>query len=678
MQFLSILFAILIISINTSTAIVPSVIQEASQIAFPHIQHDNNEANLWLHGFSILHGYKSFSAKDTLLTTQCKKCVPSLLQTLRKDCISHDIALCIFTCVALSETKTEIAGMAHLTLAHAYRIGHFPGHIGGEKSCLTADSTKFLHHLRSAADYATQHVQLGLAKSHDWAPIYDEHRLSSRDKEHQRFGSDSEEKFKLLQIDTNPSPEAISQMSKLAQSIASTKYSGSHSHEVSQQSACEWYETSVELARRSTVKNSNSNGASLVMLAQCYTSGSGGFPKNEQKGVKLLQECIGTNMDLEKEDKQDIDNAANAAKRQCMSLLGTFTLWGNHGVVQDIDRAEALLEPAANAGDAFAMYGLGMLFFLGFRNNTNRNYKIAAQHLEDASNHGYLLANSYLGSMYLTGHGKARDEQDPDSVDTLVKKDVDKATECYLKLTLNGGAWGDPDSVMTEARKENGGGAKALIAFEMKATLGYSFATSSSGYLWDTATSSTKILLEDMCVEVVEGQVEEDTGILKKKQNRLFRYEPSENNFEHHEKRAMRWWRSASEHHSNVKAGTDALLFSGVKYSEKGKYAYACEKYAKALSTLSSSSAASQWSKTLVIIGWHLLLHQPCYPKDIEHILNTIDATDNEKGDEVREYGSSKLASLIFDAASKYEKISAMKSAWNVLSFVASALSWVY
>ena len=71
--------------------------------------------------------------------------------------------------------------------------------------------------------------------------------------------------------------------------------------------------------------------------------------------------------DLEKEDKQDIDNAANAAKRQCMSLLGTFTLWGNHGVVQDIDRAEALLEPAANAGDAFAMYGLGMLFFLGFR-----------------------------------------------------------------------------------------------------------------------------------------------------------------------------------------------------------------------------------------------------------------------------------------------------------------------
>ena len=48
-----------------------------------------------------------------------------------------------------------------------------------------------------------------------------------------------------------------------------------------------------------------------------------------------------------------------------MSLLGTLHLWGNHGVAQDSDMAEALLTPAANNGQAFASYGLGMMWFAG-------------------------------------------------------------------------------------------------------------------------------------------------------------------------------------------------------------------------------------------------------------------------------------------------------------------------
>jgi hypothetical protein len=304
--------------------------------------------------------------------------------------------------------------------------------------------------------------------------------------------------------------------------------------------------------------------------------------------------------------------------------------------------------------------------------------------------------------MYLTGAGKEKNLNDPDSVDTLVDKDVVHGVQHLMELAMRGGPWGDPDGVMIAARhggSSGGGGgggdvdanikngaAAALIAMEMKATLGYSFATSSSGWLWNVASAETKKTLSELCVNVagsvsIEGTEESGNIEGHDAEERSFRFEPilgaADNlSLEHHEQRAVKWWLSAAVHHGDVPAGKDALLFVGEKYAEKGYHDLACHQFAQALATLSPSSSSTSWSKVLGIIGWHLLLHRPCSQQDMESIASGVGVeSDSIRNIHILSY--SETAAVVLNAAAHYERIAGMRFVWSFLSHTASAVSFV-
>ena len=331
--------------------------------------------------------------------------------------------------------------------------------------------------------------------------------------------------------------------------------------------------------------------SSLVMLAQCYIHGTDGFTKDEEKGVGLLMECAGEDIDTASRD--DASDDLPVSTFECMSLLGTLYLWGDHGVEQDVDAAERLLKPAAKAGQAFASYGLGMMWFLGFRNNTDRNFRVAADYLSSASRQGYLLAHSYVGGMYLSGAGHGP-EVDPETgetvrVNTLVEVDLDKAAEHFNALVLEGGPWGDPDATIELARKFQGnnlhaseivnrGAEMAAISYEMKALLGYEEAAVSAGYLWYQIAAKGTVS-EELAVDAND--------------------------------RSERWWRSTADHHPQSRAAVHSLLFVGDKLVERGDFEGACDTYADGLQVSSSARGLAQ-AKALGLIGWHLLLGRDC------------------------------------------------------------------
>ena len=482
------------------------------------------------------------------------------------------------------------------------------------------------------------------------------------------------------------------EQSEIARQLAATKYHGLHSHTMSQRKACEWYEQSVALARRA---KSSPPSSSLVMMAQCFTESTGGFPKNPEKGLAMLRECVGamesksknknkktmegeTEQIDDKDDNYHKDNDRNQqARAQCASLLGTFYLWGMHGVNQSVDSVESLLKVAAEQGEAFASYGLGMMWFLGYRNNTNRNYKLAARYLEDSSSKGYLLSRSYLGGMYMSGVGRAVDyEKEPDGVDTRVEKNLKKAEIHFETLAMQGGRWGDQDTIMDAflaggssssiggTIEESYSSSEVLVAFEMKAMLGYALAFTGSGWLWDTADLATRTNMMEMMVEAKENNNKDI------------------NQFEHHEARAVEWWLPSAEHHKDGAARADSLLFVGGKYSEKNLHEKACEQYAAAVSASSS--------KSLGILGWHLFMGKPCLISTLENIVSSlVVAGDVESdtgggsslagietaGNSVRQ---SKAAAMVLAAAAREETIPGMRLFWSGLSVVADGMAWFF
>jgi len=374
---------------GSSSSTLTPIIQTAGNIAFNHIGTNNEDFRGWLHAFAVLHGYAKVAAQaDFESENNC----PCSTEMIPPQCHQQRQAACLFSCIATTQGNTEVGAMAHLALANAYRHGHFPGSTASGNACFSVEKeqNQFLKHLRVATQFATRHVQRGLAKSQEWVPIYDDFQLARSDKKHQEYGSDLEEQYRLLERGGENDITAFHKMTQLSAQIATTKYHGSHAHTMSQKEACEWYERSVHFARKTMNMDSNKNEdsslfipvpkTSVVMLAQCFTSGTDGFTKDEGKGVKLLRECVGPrsewdNMMQGHGDGGD-DDKGFQARRQCMSLLGTFTLWGDHGVEQDIDLAETLLTIAAETGEAFASYGLGMMYFLGYRNNTNVSVSI--------------------------------------------------------------------------------------------------------------------------------------------------------------------------------------------------------------------------------------------------------------------------------------------------------------
>lgn len=670
---------------------LPAIVQRAGHLAFPHIAEKSVPFDLWLHSFAVLRGY------STTIPAECSDC-----QQQEVACVPK----CLFECVATKYESTEPGALAHLTLAQAFRHGKFPG-TTTNSHCVNQNQMTSLQHFKVAADFATVHVQQGQHKTHQWHPIYDEHRLSSRTQERHKFGANSVEKFRLLGKEEETTAVLLEQ-SEIARQLAATKYHGLHSHTMSQRKACEWYEQSVALARRA---KSSPPSSSLVMMAQCFTEGTGGFPKNPEKGVAMLRECVGAmesksknkkSMEGEteqiddkddkddnddKDDKDDKDDRNQQARAQCASLLGTFYLWGMHGVEQSVDSAESLLKVAAEQGEAFASYGLGMMWFLGYRNNTNRNYKLAARYLEDSSSKGYLLSRSYLGGMYMSGVGRAVDyEKEPDGVDTRVEKDLKKAEIHFETLAMQGGRWGDPDTIMDAflaggssgsvggTIEESYSSSEVLVAFEMKAMLGYALAFTGSGWLWDTADLATRTNMMEMMAEAKEN---DDKGI-----GRTVEEEISINQFEHHETRAVEWWLSCAEHHKDGVARADSLLFVGGKYSEKNLHEKACEQYAAAVSASSS--------KSLGILGWHLLMGKPCLISTLENIVSSLVVAGDVKSDTggggslagIETAGNSvrqsKAAAMVLAAAAREETIPGMRLFWSGLSVVADGMAWFF
>ena len=450
----------------TDTTNLPTTIQEAGTLAYPHIDPTNPQFKLYLTSFAVLQGYMSPQHALPPYTTMCPTCHTQPTQPPRSSpCGTTNIALCLFQCLAATTTTTdtttsskEAIHMAHLTLAQAYKRGRFPGQMATHAQCTLAQDTKlYHHHLTAASNYASQYVLAGVAKHQTWVPIYNERKLTTHDTNHKHYGQASETKFHQLEqqleelMASSSSAATVkeqrlvrSTMIQLAQQIASTKYNGRHGHALHQKQACEWYEKSDALSRQQQQQQSTHHTVvmlasatkkqqqqqkhhhNIVMLAQCYTSGSGGFPVNEAKGVALLRECVqdvdGGGRDPNEEgptadeatDTQPTSPAPTTTttttaithtQAQCMSLLGTFSLWGMHTVQPDVEEAERLLLLASEKGEAFASYGLGMLYFLGYKFNNDRNYKLAYAHLNQASEQGYMLARVYLASMLMHGQG---------------------------------------------------------------------------------------------------------------------------------------------------------------------------------------------------------------------------------------------------------------------------------
>ena len=423
---------------------------------------------LWLVAFSTLYQYAPTPSADDLATLCPTGCVEDALQACLRPRVAA--ARCLLECVVTNESPSVSSAMASLALSRFYHRGSFIGTAGQDQDCPgSVDQASYLRHLHNAAQVAEAHVQRGLNKAHEWAAIYDELQLERRDARHAQLGDESASKFKRLEQeqrgrDARDVVGTIEEMARVARDLARVKYNGLAAHDVSQREACEWYEKSAALDRKAIAvrtaegrdQRESPTPASLVMLAQCYLHGTDGFTLDEAKGVRLLQECANVPETKESADA-NLDTGTAGASFECMALLGTLHLWGNHGVAQDSDTAEELLKPAARSGQAFASYGLGMMWFLGFRNNTDRNYRVAAEHLERAGAQGYLLAHSYVGGMLMTGAGHGP-KLDPDTgeviaVDTRVEPDPQKAAAHFEALAMRGGPWGNPDDVTKAARQ---------------------------------------------------------------------------------------------------------------------------------------------------------------------------------------------------------------------------------
>ena len=644
-------------------------VRDAAGVAFG----EHNPGTQWLAAFSTLFGY----SRVPDLSEICPDCCDQPLDSDPAQCLVHreKVALCLFQGVARDENAAPLSSaMAHLVLAQFYRVGSFIGasklaHCPGR-----VDKSRYLRHLQGASRHAASHIQRGLNKAHDWTPVYDESQLERRDSRHSKLGAESENSFRRLEEQQRGAPvedsvETVEEMARVARNIARVKYSGMAAHAMSQGEACRWYEKSVDLDRKVIAAKVDLDShrspppSSLVMLAQCYIHGTDGFTKDEAKGVSLLRECV---RDYHSTDSgasgdtamDDVGDGLPISTFECMSLLGTLHLWGDHGVEQDVDAAERLLMPAAKAGQAFASYGLGMMWFLGFRNNTDRNFRVAVDYLDMASAQGYLLARSYAGGLYLSGAGHGPEVNEAGEtvrVNTRVEVDLDRAAEHYRTLVLEGGPWGDPDATIEIARRFlrrrnvkagaslNKEAETAALSFEMKAILGYEEAAVSAGYLWDQID--------------VHGSASDETAV-----------EVSA------DARSARWWMSTAHHHPQSRAAVDSLLFAGDKMVERGEYENACNTYADGLRISSSSRGLAQ-AKALGMIGWHLLLGRDCSLKAREKLsqIGTLDISPSSSpSSQFSPYTQLSLAEQMFAAAADSEvEVKAMQIVWRGLSWVA-------
>jgi hypothetical protein len=402
-------------------------------------------------------------------------------------------------------------------------------------------------------------------------------------------------------------------------------------------------------------------------------------------------------------------------------LLGTFKLWGMHNVKQNINEAEKYLLAASNNGDAYASYGLGMMYFLGFKRNHDRNYKKAYYYLNISSNRGYMLSKLYLGSMLMNGQGHDKNDGDVNSVDTKVEMNKELACEHLMTIAMEGGKWGDPDKLMeagrgTDNRKYSSQNQEyqvspsvVLVAFELKGMLGYSSAFTSSGWLWNNANDDTKKIMLSMIRsassstylltggnedEVIEGggqphgEMIHDDHYQREMEKLLRSFSETttaktttstnsnsiddRSNFRHYEHRAMEWWVSSLQHHQNKEEVTDSMLFVGHKYNEKKNHIVACHHYSEALkSTYLSTTASSTTSKALGILGWHLLQKKSCNVKT----MNEINQLVGGDGEESISY--SKTSALVFAAAAEHEIIPSLSIMWYAMSYLAWIASWI-
>jgi hypothetical protein len=206
------------------------------------------------------------------------------------------------------------------------------------------------------------------------------------------------------------------------------------------------------------------------------------------------------------------------------------------------------------------------------------------------------------------------------------------------------------------------------VAFEMKATLGYALAFTGSGWLWDTADLATRTEMMEMMVEAKESKDGGEGGSRSEEHKNV--------GFEHHEALAVEWWLSSAEHHKNSIARADSLLFVGGKYSEKNLHEKACQKYAAAASASSS--------KSLGILGWHLLTGKPCSMSTLEEIVSLLVVTSGDAGDFAEKettgnsVGRSQAAAVVLAAAAQHETIPGMRLFWSGLSVVASGLAYLF
>ena len=117
--------------------------------------------------------------------------------------------------------------------------------------------------------------------------------------------------------------------------------------------------------------------------------------------------------------------AQDYAPAQCQ--MGHFSLYGNFGITQNIDKAMQWYQLAATQGHAAAQNNLGLILFHGAE-GIPQNASDAVQYFQQSAAQGYVPAMNNMGSAFFHGIG--------------VTRDLIKAEEWFLKAAR----LGDPGS----------------------------------------------------------------------------------------------------------------------------------------------------------------------------------------------------------------------------------------
>eukprot|EP00736_Rhodelphis_marinus_P012839 Rmarinus@m.3677 len=233
---------------------------------------------------------------------------------------------------------------------------------------------------------------------------------------------------------------------QFAYRIASHYQNGFRGVEVNHTLACEYFRISAE----------NGHTPGKTQYAQCLKSSWEGIEANETAAFELYKEAA---------DEGDMGG---------MMGVGQMSFHAR-GVPRNISLADEYFTKSAELGNSNAMYYLGLMYYVGYKgDNNNRNYRAAAEHFEDAANHGHVVSHHYLGEIYSHHHFSSRISEDH-------KPPVDYGKASNHYKVIGEYAFGDLRHIFL--RYDEGDYDTALLGYQLWGAMGYSVAQMNAAFL---------------------------------------------------------------------------------------------------------------------------------------------------------------------------------------------------